>query len=80
LQAYQQSDLLGKGIYLAIVAASVICWTLMLYKTWLIREAKKNSREFKKRVDLRKSNLLNQESEGEKGEKRPNPYYEIYAV
>lgn len=80
LQAYQQSDLLGKGIYLAIVAASVICWTLMIYKTWMIKEAKKNSLEFRKRVDFRKGNLLTQEGEGEKKEKQPNPYFEIYTV
>ncbi|ADI37492.1 MotA/TolQ/ExbB proton channel family protein [Waddlia chondrophila] len=80
LQAYQQSDLLGKGIYLAIVAASVICWTLMLYKTWQIREARKNSLRFKKKVDLRKGNLLAQEAEGERKERLPNPYYEIYVI
>jgi len=80
LQAYQQSDLLGKGIYLAIVAASVICWTLLLYKTWLIREARKNSSQFKNRIDLRKGNLITQEGDGEIKEKQPNPYFEIYAV
>lgn len=80
LQAYHHSDLLGKGIYLALILASVICWTLLIYKIWFIREAKNNSRTFQKSVNFQKGNPLMVENEGEKRDKGPNPYFQIYAV
>lgn len=42
-QAYAQSDLLGKGIFLALFALSALTWVLILHKAWLLRTAKKHA-------------------------------------
>ncbi len=79
-QAYQFSDFLGKCIYLLLMLSSIICWSIFIYKTWFIVEAKKNSQKFQKTLNIRKDNLLTLEQKRNQKEKKPNPYFEIYLV
>lgn len=44
--AYSNSDLFGKGIFIALILASLISWTLIIYKFWISRKTKKFSFHF----------------------------------
>lgn len=46
INAYFNSDLFGKGIFIALIAASLVSWSLIIYKGWLTRKAKKSSKYF----------------------------------
>ena len=38
---WAQSDLVGRGVALLLLAMSVSAWALILWKTWLLRRARK---------------------------------------
>lgn len=44
--AYSQSDFFGKLIFLGLFLLSIICWFLLLHKTWMTRHVKKASEAF----------------------------------
>lgn len=77
VQAYTQSDFLGKCIFLSLILTSIVCWTLLIYKVWLTRKAKSCSRIFRTKVQKQKGNLLILENQ-EKGEL--NPFYVLFSV
>jgi biopolymer transport protein TolQ len=79
IDAYNHSDFLGKCIYLGLILASVICWTLLIYKTIFIRSARNKALRFQILLNRQKGNLLKFESEAHLNEKGLNPFYEIYA-
>lgn len=56
--AYTQSDFFGKLIILALIALSMICWIVLLHKTWIIRQVNQLSADFQKAVAESKNPLL----------------------
>jgi len=56
--AYTQSDFFGKLIILALIALSVICWIVLLHKTWIIRQVNQSSAAFQKAVAESNNPLL----------------------
>jgi biopolymer transport protein TolQ len=46
INAFTQSDYLGKLIFIALIAASIISWIIICYKCWFIYQAKKSSLQF----------------------------------
>lgn len=56
--AYTQSDFFGKLIILALIALSMICWIVLLHKTWIIRQVNQLSSDFQKAVAESKNPLL----------------------
>jgi biopolymer transport protein TolQ len=56
--AYTQSDFFGKLIILALIALSMICWIVLLHKTWIIRQVNQLSAAFQKAVTESKNPLL----------------------
>ncbi len=46
--AYTESDLLGKIIFIALIALSVVSWSVLLHKLWLTKQVKQNSAQFRK--------------------------------
>lgn len=78
--AYIHSDLLGKLIFIGLIAISVVSWIILIHKTWLTTKAKKNSRHFYEIYLLQKSNPLSLECENAVRNKAPNPYLTIYLV
>lgn len=56
--AYTQSDFFGKLIILGLIALSMICWIVLLHKTWIIRQVNQLSADFQKAVAESKNPLL----------------------
>ena len=56
--AYTQSDFFGKLIILALIALSMICWIVLLHKTWTIRQVNRLSAAFQKAVAESKNPVL----------------------
>jgi len=56
--AYTQSDFFGKLIILGLIAISMICWIVLLHKTWIIRQVNQLSVSFQKAIAESKNPLL----------------------
>jgi biopolymer transport protein TolQ len=46
ISAYVQSDWFGKGIFWGLFILSVLCWTILLYKSWQFWAVRKISSQF----------------------------------
>ncbi|MFY7842567.1 MAG: MotA/TolQ/ExbB proton channel family protein [Rhabdochlamydiaceae bacterium] len=57
--AYTESDFFGKWIFIGLYALSILCWTIGLYKFWVMRKTQKISRQFQDRVLRNKQSILN---------------------
>ncbi len=79
-ESYSQSDLLGKGIFLALYALSICSWSLLIYKVWVTHQAKKQSLRFYEAFQLHKSNPLNLECEHLRKQQTYNPFLDLYRV
>ncbi len=56
--AYQESDALGKLIFLGLFASSIISWCVLVHKVWLIRKVKKLSESFRRSFQRHNGSLL----------------------
>ncbi|HEX2578992.1 MAG TPA: MotA/TolQ/ExbB proton channel family protein [Rhabdochlamydiaceae bacterium] len=56
--AYTQSDFFGKLIILGLIALSMLCWLILLYKTWIMRQVCQLSSSFQKAVTESKTPVL----------------------
>jgi len=56
--SYTQSDFFGKLIILGLIAISMICWLILLYKTWTIRQVHQLSNAFQKAITDCKNPVL----------------------
>ncbi len=56
--SYTQSDFFGKLIILGLIAISMICWLVLLYKTWIMRQVHQLSTSFQKAVAESKNPVL----------------------
>jgi len=76
LDSFTESDWLGKVIYLSLFALSVICWVLLIQKTWLTRTLHKQAEQFSSVFQKHKKNPLSFEvpSEGRSSLQR------VYAI
>jgi biopolymer transport protein TolQ len=58
LDAYVDSDLLGKSIFISLVVLSLVSWSILLYKLWLTRKVKNGSLSFRKLFFEKRSSPL----------------------
>lgn len=56
--SYSHSDFFGKLIILSLVAVSMICWIVLLYKIWTIKQVRRISASFQSAIDQQKASLL----------------------
>lgn len=56
--SYTQSDFFGKLIILGLIAISLICWLVLLYKTWIMRQVHQLSTAFQNAVTESKTPVL----------------------
>ncbi len=77
-EAYSQSDLLGKFIFLSLYFLSICSWTILIYKTWSTSQAKKQALRFHEAFQLQKSNPLSLECENVY--KKNNPFLDLYRI
>jgi biopolymer transport protein TolQ len=79
-EAYTQSDLLGKLIFLALYALSICSWIVLIHKIWLTYQAKKYAFHFYESFQLQKLNPLSLECDNLSKVKTPNPFLDLYKV
>lgn len=80
LDAYLQSDTLGRLIFIALLALSVVSWILIGYKWWITYLAKKHSGQFYKTYESQKMNPLGVELDASAKNSQPNPFFDLYFV
>lgn len=57
--AFSQADFFGKLIFLSLFALSLLCWVVLLYKWWLIRNVRSCSSRFIHALLKKKEPLFN---------------------
>lgn len=78
--AYSQSDILGKLIFLGLYALSICSWTVLLYKIWVTHQAKKHAFRFHESFQLQKLNPLSLDCENINKKQVLNPFLDLYQV
>jgi biopolymer transport protein TolQ len=76
--AYIQSDLLGKLIFLSLYALSIGSWIVLLHKIWLTYQAKKFAFRFYEAFQLQKFNPLSLDFEKMSQKGSINPFLDLY--
>lgn len=78
VDAYIQSDLLGKLIFIGLIILSVVSWVILIHKTWVTYQARKYSAQFYEAFQGQKLNPLGVDYDSNQLKKGPNPFLEIY--
>lgn len=78
ITSYLEADLFGKLIYFGLFSLSVVCWVLILYKSWLYSQIRRISKTFQSQFS--EKDLLNLKFSPPRGRllEVPNPHFEIY--
>lgn len=79
-EAYSQSDILGKLIFLSLYTLSICSWSILVYKMWVTYQAKKNAFRFYEAFQLQKLNPLSLDCENINKRKTINPFLDLYQV
>lgn len=74
--AYSGSDILGKLIFIGLIALSICSWIVLINKLWLTYQARLNSINFQKEFYIQKLNPLNVNADQGKS----NPFKIIYSI
>lgn len=77
-QAYTQSDLFGKTIFLSLFFLSITSWVLIIHKILLVRKLQKHSFIFEKDIEKKEDSLLSFKFEGLT--LLQHPYLEIFST
>jgi biopolymer transport protein TolQ len=75
IDAYTQSDWVGKGIFLALIALSVITWSILLFKWRFTRRCEEQSHQFRRQFSKHRLSPLQVEIANQK-----NPFIALYRV
>lgn len=78
--AYTESDLLGKIIFVILIALSVITWSVLIHKLWLTKQVQKNSSAFRKTFFDSRKDPLEVPNTLTKNSEYPNAFGIIYDV
>lgn len=80
LDAYIQSDFLGKLIFIGLILLSIISWIILIYKIGQTYQAKKQAMRFYEIFQLQKQNPLSLDCDALVKKNKTNPFQELYAV
>jgi biopolymer transport protein TolQ len=78
--AYNDSDWVGKIIYIGLILLSVISWSVLIYKAWLIKRVKRESFSFRKVFVEQKQNPLSIHLRERSNPECPNAFYIVYEI
>ncbi|MDB6081907.1 MAG: tolQ [Chlamydiia bacterium] len=78
--AYIESDFIGKLIFLGLIALSIITWSVLIHKLWIIKRVQKNSLSFRKSFSEQKQNPLDVHYTITNDPECPNAFYIIYEL
>jgi biopolymer transport protein TolQ len=77
IDAFTQSDFLGKSIFIALICCSLCSWVLLIQKTWLTYRTKKEAAVFYQHFESQKGTPLGIDFVGSEIH---NPFYRLYGV
>ena len=80
IDAYKDSDLLGRLIFIALAVLSIISWSVLLHTWWLIRRVKKESFQFKRSFHEQRLSPLSVQYTYESKSECPNAFYILYEI
>lgn len=78
--AYMESDFIGKLIFLGLIALSIITWSVLIHKLWVIKRVEKSSLLFRKSFAEQRQNPLDVNYHSKKEPECPNAFYIIYEL
>lgn len=78
--AYIQSDLLGKLIFIGLIFLSILTWILLIYKGWETYQARKQANQFYEVFQLQRQNPLGLDCEMPVKANEINPFKTLYTV
>ncbi len=81
--AYFQADFFGKCVFLGLFTLSFLCWSLLLYKIYVLQIARKDSKRFFLSIKRQKDSLLNLKPDRRKNRSYfeiPQPFFELFYV
>lgn len=79
-EAYGHSDAFGRLIFLSLYFLSICSWAILIYKLWIIHQAKRNSFRFYEAFLLHKSSPLSLDCDILQKERSINPFLDLYTV
>jgi len=80
IDAYFQSDFLGKLIFLGLIFLSIGTWTIIFYKAWTIHLSWKRALQFRDAFQMQKKLPLSLDSENLSLAMQSNPFFVLYSV
>lgn len=80
IDAYIQSDTLGKLIFIALYFLSICSWVVLIHKIYVTHHAKKSAFRFLEAFQLQKSNPLSLDCDNINKEKGVNPFLDLYKI
>lgn len=80
IEAYTQSDFLGKLIFIGLIALSICSWILIIQKIFQTFLARKHSEQFYKFFESQRMNPLGLDTDLALRKQRPNPFFDLYFV
>ena len=78
IEAWCDADGIGKMIFLGLLALSVLSWTVIGYKYWVIKSVKSQSQLFKRSFYEQKENSLNVHFNAKGRSEAPNAFFLVY--
>lgn len=79
-EAYGQSDLLGKMIFIALYLLSICSWVVLLHKLWIMQQQRRLSLRFQEVFRMQRANPLSLECDQDKIKQQTNPFLNLYYV
>ncbi|MEI8365045.1 MAG: MotA/TolQ/ExbB proton channel family protein [Parachlamydiaceae bacterium] len=80
IDAYVESDWLGRLIFIGLILLSVISWVIIAHKGWITYLTRKHSTQFYKTFESQRMNPLGIELDPSARNDRPNPFFNLYFV
>jgi biopolymer transport protein TolQ len=80
IQAFADSDLLGRSIFGALIALSIVSWSVIIHKMWITKRVKRESFTFRKSFVEQRSNPLEIRYSGKSNPECPNAFFIIYEI
>lgn len=80
IDAYIESDFLGKLIFIGLFSLSICSWVLIAHKSWITYLARRQSKQIYRAFEMQRMNPLSLECEHMAKSNQPNPFLDLYLV
>jgi biopolymer transport protein TolQ len=78
-QAFTEADFFGKLIFFALFSLSIISWYYLIYKVWMLRQVKRNAKQFKLFIEKNRRKLLSSDAlPPSERNCLPHPFHALY--